>query len=272
MASRKKSTERNTFEHLVKRLSKTHPRLAAQLRLAHSNREERLRRYQRGARLKGYEELIEHLVQLEVLYKRNRKLRPIAFLIERARGDFETALEAALSGYHAVAHDAMRDVMEIEFLLREFRYEPHHINQWLKCGPKERNDRFRPALLRQRHAKRIGKAPEDVGEAADYKAHSTYLHVSPYRNPFGGPGLIQGNAPFADDSCFWEIMEQARRLLFAAHKLRRVVAPHLRGVIGPERGLKQFRDAWQRTQEMQAIFLALLQATTENETAGPDGS
>ena len=82
-----------------------------------------------GVRLKGYEELIGHLEDLERVFEKSRRLRSISFLVGRARGDFHTALEAALSGFHAVAFDAMRDVMEIEFLFREFYYEPNHIEE-----------------------------------------------------------------------------------------------------------------------------------------------
>ena len=251
---------------MLRELARTLPRTAAHLAAAQSNREERLSRYLGGARLKGYEELIAHLGDLEPVFEKTRRLRPISFLLGRARGDFQTALEAALSGFHSVAHDAMRDVMEIEFLLREFCYEPDHIEQWVSCGPRERNDRFRPALLRQRHARRMGKEPQDLAEAADYRGHSMFLHVSPYRNPFGGPGLGDPVMPFADDSCLWEIFEHGRRLLLAAHRLRRRVARHVKSPWGPERGLKKFRNAWQRTQEMRAIWQSLLEAAREKKS------
>lgn len=202
---------------LLRELANTHPKTATHLSTAQSNREERLFQYLAGARLKGYEELITHLEELEPVFTRNRKLREISFLISRARCDFHTALAAALSGFHSVAHDAMRDVMEMEFLLREFYYEPQHIQQWVMCTPMERNKKFRPALLRQRHANRLGKQPQDLPEASDYRGHSMSLHVSPYRNLFGGPGLSNPTMPFGDDSCFWEIFEHGRRMLFAAH-------------------------------------------------------
>ena len=249
----------------LRTLSKSHPKTAAHLSRAQSNREERLSRYLGGARLSGYEELIQHLEELEAVFQRNRKLRGISFLIRRARGDFQTALEAALSGFHSVAHDAMRDVMEIEFLLREFYYEPEHIDQWLSCSARERNNKFRPALLRQRHAQRLGTSSQNVGEAADYRGHSMFLHVSPIQNPFGAPGLSESELPFAEDSCFWEIFEHGRRLLFAAHHLRRRLARHIRSPWGPERGLKVFRDAWERTQQMQAILQALIEAVSSEQ-------
>ena len=272
--TRQGQTKRQMEKHphhlnaLLRRLAKDHPRTAEQLSRAHSNRELRLSQYLGGARLKGYEELISNLEALESVYRKARKLRDIAFLIRRAKGDFETALEAALSGFHAVAHDAMRDVMEIEFLLRDFIFEPSHIDQWLSCTPKERHDRFRPAILRQRHAQRLGKAPQDLGEATDYKAHSQSLHVTPRASPFGGPGLAGATLPFAEDSCFWEIFEHGRRLLFAVHYLRRKLARHVPSPRGPERGLPRVRDAWRRTQEMQSMYVALLKAAREKSQRG----
>lgn len=220
-----------------------------------------------GARLRGYEELIQHLIDLEPVFRKNRKLQPTAFLIPRARADFETALEAGLSGYTSVSHDAMRDVMEIEFLFREFYFEPQHIAQWVTCSDKERFSKFRPFALRQRHAKRLGTQPEDLNEASDYKGHSMFLHVNPYRNPFGGPGMSEASAiPFGHDSYFWEIFEHGRRLLFIAHRLRRKLARHLKSPHGPERGLKHFRDAWKRTQEMQFMSRALIEVMRDERT------
>lgn len=246
-------------------LSKTRPKTAWHLSQAQSNREERLSRYFESVRLRGYEELIQHLEELEPVFQNSRKLRPISFLIGRARGDFQTALEAALSGFHSVAFDAMRDVMEIEFLLREFYFEPGHIGQWISCSNQERNNKFRPAVLRQRHAHRLGKSPQDLEEATDYRGHSTFLHVSPYQNPFGSPGLSESSTGFAVDSCFWEIFEHGRRLLFGAHKLRRKLARHIKSPWGPERGLKEFRDAWERTRETEMIFRALLEVLQDEQ-------
>lgn len=254
---------------LLRALSRTHPRLAANLRVAHSNRQTRLDRLSAGVRLAGYEELLGHLEELEAALQKHRRLKNISFLIGRAHGDFVTAMEAALSGFHSVCHDAMRDVMEIEFLLRDFLAVPDHMEQWLSCTEKERNDRFRPAILRQRHAQRLGRQPQDIAEASDYKGHSQFLHVTPVPNPFGGPGLKASGLPWADDSCFWEIFEHARRLLFAIHGLRRKIAPRLKTPVGLDRGLKKFRTGWERTQEMQQIFMALIEASRTAQASKP---
>jgi hypothetical protein len=217
--------------------------------------------------LTGLEELLTHLAEVEQALAIRADLRPIASLAARARADFVTALDALLSGFHAVAVDAMRDVMEIEFLLREFRHAPDKIKVWAQADFKQLNDQFRPAVLRQLHANGVGAKPQDLSEAADYKAHSSFLHVTPYQGIFGGPGIVADNVPFATDGCFWEIYEHARRLLFEFHALKRVVAARLRMPAGPRKGLKAAREAWKRTQEMQAIFLALVEAAAEERRA-----
>jgi hypothetical protein len=157
--------------------------------------------------------------------------------------------------------------MEIEFVLRDFYFEPAHITEWLECSDKERNDRFRPAVLRQRYAARLGKQPKDLGEAADYKGHSLFLHVSPHLNPFGGPGLVADNSPFGADSCFWELFEHARRVVHAFHFLRRKVAPKLRVKSPAPRSLKKLRLAWQQTQTMQTVWLAMMQVMRDEHSA-----
>ena len=249
---------------LLRVLSESHPTIAGFLSCAQSNRQKNLSQYLGGARLRGYEELINHLEQLEYVFQRSRRLQGISLLIRRVRGDFQLGLETTLSGFHSAAHDAMRDVMEVQFLLREFYYEPSRIEQWLQATPKELNNKFRPTILRQPHAKRLGSRPEDVAEASDYRGHSMWLHVSPYPHPFGGTGFSGPEGPFDTDLCFWEMFEHGRRVLFEAHRLRRKAAPHIKSPWGPWRGLKEFRDAWQRTQEMQAIWMALVAPARRN--------
>lgn len=260
---------RRSYRLLLRELRKTLPVTASQLSEAQANREIRLARYFSGIRLKGYEELVHHLTELENIFLKNRRLRAVSFLVGRAKNDFETALEASLSGFHSVAHDAMRDVMEIEFLFRDFYFEPTHLEQWISCSDKERNDRFRPAVLRQRHAQRVAVKPQDMKEAIDYKGHSVFLHVSPYFNPFGGPGLRKSPVPFADDSGFWEIFEHGRRLLFAIHHLRHKLARHVKAPAGPWRGLKNFRAAWKQTQDMQSILQAIMAVVRDEQRDEP---
>ena len=51
--------------------------------------------------------------------------------------DFYTAVEAVLSGFAAVCTDALRDVMEIENLLRDFSADVAQVEAWLSHDPRK---------------------------------------------------------------------------------------------------------------------------------------
>jgi hypothetical protein len=248
----------------AKRLEQSHPYLSDQLLKSESLRDARLAHYANDVRLAAYEQLQTHLEGVWRDFQKHEVLIELAFLAWRAKGDFETCLESTLSGYPAVAQDSMRDVMEIEFLLREFFFEPNHIGDWLACSDKERHERFRPALLRQRYAKRLGKQPQDLGEAADYKGHSMFLHVSPRANPFGGPGLVVDVSPSGADGGFWEMFAHARSIVHAFYFLRKKIAPKLKASVQAPRSLTLLRRAWEQTQRTQMLWLAAMQVMAEH--------
>lgn len=262
------NSKRQSLSTLLRVLSESSPKTASHLSQAQLNRERHLSQYLHGARLRGHEELIGHLEELQTVFQRSRRLRGISPLIGRVAVDFQVALEATLSGFNFVAHDAMRDVMEVEFLLREFYYTPASIEGWLRATQKELNDKFRPAVLRQRHAARLGVEPQDLPEASDYRGHSALLHVIPHPLPLvGRDGVGQSEGPFDTEICFWEMFEHALRLLVVAHHLRRRIARHLKSPWGPWRGLKRFRDGWDSTQEMKEIWMHLLRTTPVGDDA-----
>lgn len=108
----------HSVEESLTLLKETRPRVARALMTAQERRTQRLASYLGGARLQGLEQHHEYLDAAEKAYSDSPKLVKLAFLVRRVRADYETALEATLSGYQGVAADAMRDVMEIEALLR----------------------------------------------------------------------------------------------------------------------------------------------------------
>ena len=248
------------------RLEDNRPRLVRALIQAEANRVEHLSNLAGGARFKGLEELLLHLDAIEEYFRESEPLQNLAFLVRRTTSDIETALEATLSGYLSVAADAMRDVMEIEMLLLDFALDWTRVDEWLTANRRERLRHFRPAVLRERlraaGAGRFGSPSDDV----DYRAHSEALHVSPRRSPIQ-PGLADPGHGFGHDMGFWEIYEHARRVLIAidgcieccARMGDRTLKPNP----APTSALSSFEDGWQRTQEMQTIFVALIQATLE---------
>jgi len=258
-----------SYDNLLDEFAKEHPRTAAHLSLASSQRCANLHRYLQGVRLGGFEQLLEHLDVVHKVYSASETLQKVAFLVKRSVGDFVTALDAAMSGNHNVAHDAMRDVMEIEFLLRDFSLDVSRINVWLTANNDNLYKRFRPAVLRQRFATHLGVQVNELSEATDYKGHSMFLHVGPRQNPFGMPGIAEQIDLFAVDSCFWEIFEHARRLLIAIDTLGQRVEAGIMATHNPEK-LDKLGNAWERTQEMQQIWQQLIQKAVSDKKKKTD--
>lgn len=245
----------NDYTTALESISETHPTLVGYLRAASRRRQETINSLISGARLRGLESLLSYIAVLTETFSQHHLLSQIAFLTERCQESVVLASEAALSGFFSNGIDAMRTVMEIEFLLRDFRYNKGHLEEWLAADYWTQSRRFGANALRQRHANRLGIKVQDLPESADYKMHSRVLHVTTLRNPFGGtPGMGTPSAPFGEDAVFWEIFEHSRRFVLQAHGLKRRRAPRLR-LDRPEKDkrLEDFWDAWRRTQEMQLM-------------------
>ena len=251
------SEAQKQYADLITELAITNPKTALLLRMAQEHREVKLRQYLNGVRFSGFEELLEHLDVVHEKFSNQSELTKVSFLLKRSKGEFIIALEALLSGYHTVAHDAMRAVMEIEFLFRDFSLDTTRIDEWLNADAKTLHEKFSPGILRKRFANHVGKPPRDLGEATDYKGHSMFLHVGPKQNPFGIADLTKNSNTFTVDSCFWEIFEHARRLLIAFHNLADVVDVGILSEYNPK-NLERLAKAWVRTQEMQQIWQQLI--------------
>jgi hypothetical protein len=139
-----------TYQQSLATLAESKPLIAQALTAAERRRVERLSRYLPGMRLQGLAQLFAYLDAALASYRSAADLADLAPLVSRVRSDFETALEATLSGYQGVASDAMRDVMEIEYLLLDFVAESGHSEEWLRANRRTRLRDFSPAALRER--------------------------------------------------------------------------------------------------------------------------
>lgn len=101
-------------------------------------------------RLRGLEQLHVYLDAAAESYASLPAIADLAFLLNRVRADFQTALEATLSGYQGVATDAMRDAMEIAGLLLDFAATPANAQEWLKADRRLRMQKYGPAHVRDR--------------------------------------------------------------------------------------------------------------------------
>lgn len=245
------------YEQLLGQLAALRPRTAAALRDAQRRRQGHLQTLLAGARLAAVEELLVHLDDLSTAWSSDTGLAKLAFLPARLVNDFETAVEATLSGYLAVAGDAMRDVMEIENLLWDFSIEPALVEQWLTADPKTLRRQFSADAVRKRlHQAEAGRY-QTSAEARDYQAHSATLHVTPttHRSPIHAKGRVPERS-YEGDAGFWETFQHARRVVVALERAGTALADKPEGI--PTSELPAVEDAWRRTQEMQAAYLAAL--------------
>jgi len=252
------------------RLTVEHPRLGAALRQGEQQRIHTVAALMSGARFKGLDELLRNLDELGRAFTADPECSKLAFLINRCVADFETAIEATLSGYLSVAIDAMRDVMEIENLFLDFAIHHDHVDQWLAADQKTLKNKFSAASVRSRlHAAGEGRYAT-TAQSLDYQAHSAALHVSPHRHPVAAKGfsIEQG---WAGDAGFWEIFGHAGRLQTAIRRFVGAICPASPVDDVANHESPDVQDAWKRTQEMQDIYLAVLQASAKTLTEDGEG-
>lgn len=215
---------RAAYETTLSAVASAHSRVYIALQRAHDLRTTRAAALVGNDRFAGLDELLLHLDALAKAFADADELRRLGFLVVRARHDVETAIEATLAGYLAVTSHAMRDVMEIADLLRDFAVQPGLVDEWLNVNSRTRRTKFAAVAVRRR-LHDAGEHPYVSSDSsADYKAHSGALHVSPYTDlaaPLGctDGGGWNGNVGFA------EVFEHARDLLLALCRLVEALSP-----------------------------------------------
>src|SRR5580765_3299773 len=121
-----------TYAAELKAAERELPGLVDVLNRAETNRAVRFKALNTTAQqLQALEEILTYTKALEIYFHSENHVSRVAFLLRRAHGDFATAIDALLSGFHKTVLDSMRDVMEIEFLFRDFALHHAHIGEWL---------------------------------------------------------------------------------------------------------------------------------------------
>jgi hypothetical protein len=253
------------YDELLEQVLQTAPHVAAALTRAHRNRTRELDRYLNadalrthfaGTYVAGLDEIFSVLDAIIDAYQRSVVLKDIRFLIMRIRADFESAIDAALSGFNGVVLDTMRDVMEVEYLLEDFLRDAQHIREWFNADRATLLGKFSPAALRRRQAAAADIAPEKLPDAFEYRLHSEGLHVLPsfMLNDLAGKGFTAAPFPRAVEFAFAEMFEHGRRVILAAYDLgarvegTRWAAPDVRI------GMPEAAKAWERTKVVMALI------------------
>ena len=244
------------YRDLLADAKKVLPRVGAALASTNAAREWNLRGYARGARLRGLEQFYEYLEKSEHLLAESMWAKDFAFLIRRVRTDFDVALESTLSGHISSTFEAMRDVLEIELLLRDFTAFPDHASEWLSASDRDRSKRFRPAELRRRQ--RNIRHHWSESDESDYRGHSMALHVTPSHAPFNTK-RSGAQTLFGVDMGFWDMFDHARRIVMVLDAMftERQIGP--KPVSDPNRDLSALKAGWACTLHIQKIFTSLLE-------------
>uniref|UniRef100_UPI002F9118CB hypothetical protein n=1 Tax=Streptomyces sp. NBC_01562 TaxID=2975879 RepID=UPI002F9118CB len=229
----------------------------------HDRRAHALVRLAGTERFRGIDELLTWLDTLTAALRADNQLERLAFLGIRATNDVETALEATLSGYAAVAFDAMRDVLEIDYQLRDFAIDPQRVETWLTADEKTLRKEFQPVHVRRRLQ---DAGAVNFGENAmslDYKGHSQMLHLRPdgtsTLDALPGRGRSQDTV-FERDMGLWEILDHGRSLRGAFQALTAAVSPASAAEQEARRPLPAFTEALNYVHAAQQHFMALSRA------------
>jgi hypothetical protein len=232
----------------------------------------RLRRYLNTPMLPGLNRLLERLDLAGDAYEKDDRLKPATVLVRHARADFEAAIVCTFSGLSFACRDQVRDVMEIEYLLRDFRYDLPRLDQWAKASPDEERNRFAPGNLRQREAQRRGIGVNELVDSLDYKLHSKALHVTKdsFRSVARGVESDRGQVGVLHgDQDLWEIFVHAGRLLEQVIGLYE--AAGLSAPTAPDDD--PFNVAWRACEKAQSDYLTMItEAARARKAAAGDTS
>lgn len=166
--------------------------------------------------VRGFDEFFAFLQRASGQFEKLELIKPLVVLVGRLRKDFETALVSFVVGMDQAAFDAMRDGMEIGYLLRDFTLDSRRIREWLSLADKERWNRFSPNALRQRFASQQGIAVTDLLDSKEYCAHSSMLHVSPHEDGYLERGVCRSLHPeFGASFALADILHHARDTVYS---------------------------------------------------------
>lgn len=152
--------------------------LAESLRRCAEMRERRLRWLLETDLVCAVEDVLRSLGSHAESVEASPALNGLVALVRRARTDVEQMVDAWLGGQHLPYANAARDLMEVEWLVRDFTADPVRVADWLNSTQQRRQDEYSPARLRRRIADR--ECPgEDLPDSLEYQVHSETLHVTP---------------------------------------------------------------------------------------------
>ncbi|MFJ2153186.1 hypothetical protein ACIOHB_31045 [Streptomyces microflavus] len=253
-------TEKTTYKSLVKQMAEGGAPIAAlALATAAGRRRRNLERLAGDIRFTGINELLVRLSTVGKAFAETPELSKLTFIVKRTHADFMRALEASLSGYFSVASDAMRDVLEIQYLLMDFAINPGHADDWLTTDDKDRWKRFAPSPVRKRLQAAGVVQFGDKAESKDYKGHSMGLHLSPVPLINSADGIVPEHS-WLNEAGYWEMFDHGRGLLRGLTMLIEKAAPGSHAEVEIKKDMPSFVEASRQAETLKQVWLAIQEA------------
>ncbi|MFE4998025.1 hypothetical protein ACFRH4_43250 [Streptomyces mirabilis] len=219
-------------------------------------------------RFAGINELLARLAVVGKTFADTPELSKLTFIVKRTHADFMTALEATLSGYFSVASDAMRDVLEMQYLLMDFAINPDHADDWLTTDDKDRWKRFAPAPVRKRLQTAGVVHFGDKAESKDYKGHSMGLHVSLVPLINSADGVVPEHS-WLNEAGFWEMFDHDRGLVRGLTMFIEKAAPGSPAEDEIKKDMTSFDEAGRQAERLKRVWLAIPEAGVKLHEGDP---
>jgi hypothetical protein len=200
-------------------------------------------------------EIVAHFNVLNGMEAREEILK----LIRRAKWDVIECVEAMLRDDEGNSSNLCRDLMEIEFLFRDFAREPTQIDAWLSLGEHHRNQQFGFGKLlgREAQAQAVphGKALPDKLE---YAAHSIALHPTPKAEDHSDHSSIDDLTSLSGTA--GDLIQHVARVFEALELL----------LDSLDAGPKELRSSWRDLSAVAAAHEVIRDWMTESRNALPE--
>lgn len=153
---------------------------------------------------------------ISFIAKNNENYKPEELTIMRLGirnfNSVASSIKLGLSGYYQSAISQVREVFETVMLLDYFSSFPDEIDAWTKANKKERLDRFRPVLIRQKLDKR-----DNFQEKKRNKAYKLFSELAAHPTASGfvlfSPNNLSNVGPFFNEKYLKVWIEELAKLV-----------------------------------------------------------